>query len=409
MAVPPPRPQAVFGELALKGTLSIQTTLIPEAFIASPGGLNSEAAPEWYVNGSRGAEPLYNKPMGKFNLLKQPQFGIGVVGNGNGQYGAWLKIKEKPHFAHNNTVTGKIDDVLSINIHVQTFDNEGKVNQNATEKGGYTVLFGQQNGNPLPGAMDITGLVDWDQITTNIATLINPSEQDIKNVLDESIKVSYEVWSLTLTNLKSRNLKRVFANADQYYTGDSSFVFIINNTPSAYQLSQEAKTLAETEFTAYDFSDDANFGNTYQFYHSTYDEAGDDFRTVMNNYCNALETAQNPGARNAEGEQNIKGDEVAEETVPVPEELTIAQPGLTVYPNPAQYEVNFRLVSQETGTAAITLYDLSGRALISTTDILNGSSTLQGRINTASLPAGIYILEVKLPNGKSITKKIVKQ
>ena len=410
MNVPPPRPQAVFGEMALNGTLSINTTLIDnEEFIASPGGLNSDSAPEWYVNGSRGSEPLYNKPVGRFSLLEQPEFGIGIVQNGSSG-GAWLSIKKKPYFAHNNSPVGKIDDALTLGIHVQTLDTDGAVQSNIMGDG-YSNLFGEQNDNPLPGELDISELIDWDQVLANIATLSNPSEQDIENALSNWIRVSYEVWSITLTNLKSRNLERVMVNGDQYYTGSSSFAYSSSTAFYASQLAAEAEALTESEFSSYDFSDDADFGTTYRLYHTEYDETGDAFYTAMNNYCTALNNAQNPGAKNAEETQDIKGEEVAEaeEEEPIAEELTVAQPGLTVYPNPAQYQVNFRLVSEQAGKAGVTLYDLTGRALIGTTDYIDGVHSLQGHINIASLPAGVYILEVKLPDGKAITKKIVKQ
>ncbi len=407
MQVPPPRPQVVFGELALKGTLTIQTSLIPEDFIAIPGGLNSNTAPEWYVNGSRGSKPLYNRPMGNFTLLKQPEFGVGIVKGIAGQGKAYLKIKEKPYFAYNNTAMGKIEDVLALSIQVQTLDVTGKVKHNATGQS-YTNLFNAANSKALPGGMEISNLVDWDQINANIAALVNPTDLLIEDYLDSWIKVSYEVWSLTLTNLKARNLSRVFANGDQYFEGNTGFKYNTSTTGSPSQLIQEAENQANTGFPGYNFSDNAGFGTNYHLYHTQYDQPGDPFYTAMNTYCNALSAAQNTGAKNSEETQNTKGAEVAEED-PIVEELTVPEPGLTVYPNPTQYEVNFRLVSGEAGKARITLYDLQGKRLISTTDTLDGSSVLQGRVNIASLPAGIYILEVELPGGRTINKKIMKQ
>ncbi len=406
MNVPPPRPQAVFGEMALNGTLSISTTLITgKAFIATPGGLNSENAPEWYANGTRGSGPLYNKPVGKFTLLKQPEFGVGIVHNGNSG-GAWLKIKEKPYFAHNDTPLGKIADVLTLSIHVQTLDTNGAVQSNVTVAERYTNAFGMQNGNSLPGEFNISTLIDWTQLQANINTLNSPTDQDVENQLPGWIRVSYELWSVTPTTLKSRNLKRVLADGNNYYTGHSSFAYN-SSTASSYQLPVAAETLAESNFSDYDFDDDANFGTNYTLYHTNYDEASDTFYAAMNTYCTNLSNAQNPTARNAEEDPGVKGQEevaVAEE-----EPINVVQPGLTVYPNPVQYELNFRLVSEQAGKAGITLYDLTGRALISSTDILNGRDTLQGRVNIAPLPAGIYILEIQLPDGKSITKKVIKK
>lgn len=404
MNVPPPRPQVVFGELALQGTLNIETTLIPNDFVATPGGLNSKDAPEWYVNQSRGSQSLYNRPLGKFTLLKQPEFAIGVAKSASIGHKAWLKIKEKPYFAHNNAVRGKIDDILSISISVETLDSNGSAVRTSTQKGGYTTLYGTPN-NPLPEAMDITSLVNWDQINTNSAGL---TEQEMEAQLSNWIKVSYEVWSITTTNLKSRDLKRVYANGDQYYDGRSTFAFAFNNTGRNQVLIQEAKTQANSIPGGYDFSDDADFGSTYHLYHTQYDSAGDDFYTAMNNYCTALSNTQNPMAKNAEVPRDVKGEE-AVTAEPAVEESTVVQPGLTVYPNPVQSRLNFQLVSPRAGQAVITLYDLTGSVLISSTDYLDGRSTLQGLVNMGSLTAGIYVLEVQLPDGKSITKKIIKQ
>ena len=128
----------------------------------------------------------------------------------------------------------------------------------------------------------------------------------------------------------------------------------------------------------------------------------------MDMYCDALELAQNIGAKDMEDTRDVKGEDPEEEDS-IPEEFTVAEPGLIVYPNPVQYQLNFRLVSPEKGQVRITLYDLLGKALISTTDYINGVNTLQGLVNIGSLPSGIYILKLELPGGKSLEKKILKK
>ena len=69
---------------------------------------------------------------------------------------------------------------------------------------------------------------------------------------------------------------------------------------------------------------------------------------------------------------------------------------------------NFRLTTEAKGKVSITLYDLSGKELIHTTDILNGRDVLQGKVNITPLKTGVYILKVILPNGQEITERIVK-
>jgi hypothetical protein len=388
MKVPPPRPHVVFGELALKGSLTITTTLIENEYVATPGGQNSDTSPEWYQNGSRGAQPLYNKPLGKFNMLHQPKFGVAIVGKESGT--AHLKIKHKPYFAMNNTILGTIGHIPSVSIHVETLDTSGKVKRSSTLGGAYSTLFNTAGSNPLPSHMDISQHIDWEQLGININSLgANPSQQDIQNKLQDWIRVSYEVFSLSLTNLKSRDLGRVMANDKVYYTGDSSF---------AYANDGKAIDLANQHFSDYNFSDVSNFGNTYNLYHTDYDASGDAFYTAMNTYCNSLATT----ISSRESQEDVVPERFEEN--PIGETL-----GLTVYPNPAKNSVNFTLNTQDTGQASIMLYDLTGRQLIMATEQLNGRDLLQGELTINSLPAGIYILKIQLQNGASFTKKIIKK
>ncbi|WP_103072107.1 T9SS type A sorting domain-containing protein [Aquimarina sediminis] len=392
LTMPPPRPQVVFGELALKGTLSIETDLINnEEFIATPGGLNSENAPEWYSNGSRASAPLYNQPMGKFAVLHQPEFGIGIVKGQNATFGAYLKINEKPYIARNNMVLGKIEDVLSISIQCQTLNTSGQVVSNSTSEA-YSILFGIEDSNSLPGEMDITNLIDWGQIYSNIEGLNNQNENIVRDNLANWIKISYQVWSLSLTNLKSRDLNRVFANANQYYNGNSMFAYTNKDNLNIYQLKDEAQVLTENEFSSYIFSDDSLFGKEYHLYHSDYNDIGDKFFDVMNTYCNTQT-----------GSQSIR-IKIEEEIIP-----EVSKAGLTVFPNPTHDYLSYSLLSKKSGRIKLILSDLNGRVLLSITDSLDKSRTSNGRINIQSLRTGLYILKVELPDGEVVTKKIVKK
>jgi hypothetical protein len=389
LPVPPPRPQVLFGELALKGTLRIETTLISAEFIATPGGLNSENSPEWYVNGSRGSNPLYNKTMGNYTLLKQPEFGIAVTHDPDKGYQAYLKIKERPYFAHNNEVIGKIDDVLAMAINIQTLDGKKVMHRYNGES--YTTLFDTPEGNSLPGFMDITDLVDWNQISTNIGSLSDQSVENIQAQLSTWINVSYHVWSLTLTNYKSRNLSRVFANAVNYFDGQTSYAYHEEPVYSVYELKQKAKELADIKFATYSFGDDFSFGNKYHMYSSQ-----TDFYSLMNTYCTVLSTKTSGGTGTRESVEEL----IVESQI---------EPGLSVFPNPSSSTVNFNLASDEKGKVGIALYDFLGRKLIATTDIINGRDILQGRIDISVLNSGTYILKVVLPSGKFLSKKIIKR
>ena len=279
LSIPSPRPQVVFGEIALKGTLSIETALIDkEVFIATPGGKNSENTPEFYINGSRGSASLYNKPMGKFSLLKAPVFGLSVVHNDNLGYAAYFKTKEKPYIAHNNEVLGKIDDVCSIGFYVETFDLNG-LKINGEVGGSYTNMFlGGNDANPLPGEEDISNLIDWDQIAKNIANGGN-----INVDLHKWVKISYLVSSFTITNTQARNLSRVFASGDNFYTGSTTFTYHEVNVDSKQKLKNKAIEKAASNFNNYTFSNHETWGENYNIYHTSLN-----FEDLMQSYCENL-------------------------------------------------------------------------------------------------------------------------
>ncbi|AXT63376.1 T9SS C-terminal target domain-containing protein [Aquimarina sp. AD10] len=384
LSIPPPRPQAVFGEIALKGTLSIETTLINAEFIATPGAKNSDNTPEWYNNGTRGAAPLYNKDMGKFSLLKSPKFGIKIIHDKSFGYSAYLKTKEKPYIVHNAQALGKLDDIFKIAVHVETFNRTGKRISGFTSNG-YTNFFGNDINNPLPGNMDITSLIDWEQIQKNIR-----ANGDINTELSSWIRVSYEIWSLTLSNIKSRDLARVFANGDNYYRGESEFHYSKEEAASLYHFENRAKQLANAQFNEYTFVDNSDWGLQYNLYNTQ-----SDFEDLMLQYCASL---------NSNAKRSNPAPEDLPETIP----LLKTQEDLSVYPNPSKLVTNFNLNTHEQGKVLISLLDMSGKELLKTDDFLNGRDLLTGTISIQALIPGIYILKVILPSGKRITRKIIK-
>lgn len=283
--VPEPRPNIVFGELALTGEMNIKVPMTKE-FMATPGGLNSDQGAEWHLDGSRGAAPLYNYPMGKFTMLNKPEFAVAVSKSGD-TFSAYLKIKEKPYFAVNDMISGKELDVIKVSINVETSDG-GPLTKNLVSKG-YTTFFSENDGSngSLPAEMDISHLLDQEKLKANFDNV--PDGTDIEMKLSEWIAISYDVWSLTLTSLKSRNNQRVMANASQYFDGSTSFVFQeLESGLTSHTLASKSKTLSNNtaKFAAYDFDDHMDFGNSY-----TISNVQTNFKEVMYNYC----TAQNSG------------------------------------------------------------------------------------------------------------------
>lgn len=80
---------------------------------------------------------------------------------------------------------------------------------------------------------------------------------------------------------------------------------------------------------------------------------------------------------------------------------------LTVHPNPAQDQIQISLGDNAgTGLAEIRIRDLAGRVYVSEQQPLQGSSS-RFKIATASLPAGIYAVEVATGRGTSSTKLVI--
>ncbi|MCG8698194.1 MAG: T9SS type A sorting domain-containing protein, partial [Bacteroidales bacterium] len=158
-----------------------------------------------------------------------------------------------------------------------------------------------------------------------------------------------------------------------------------------------AKGVADNRFADYTFADNTEygFGDRYSIYNTD-----NDFQTIMEDYCNC----QNDNSR-AYLLKHAPEELFPEELFPEEEKM---ESSLTVYPNPATTVVNFTLFSEESGDARIGLYDLAGQNLISTTDRLNGNDELFGKINIGTLDQGVYFVIVNLPNGETISQRIIK-
>ena len=387
MEAPKPRPHVIFGEMALKGKLTIETSIMPNEYIATPGGKYSNIAPEFHNNGTYGGKPLYNNPMGNFTMLNQPQFAVGVARDGN-YFNAHLKIKEKPYFAFNNQITGKIGDMLVVAMKVETVNSaENKVAQSSIGDA-YTTVFGMNDAMPLPGDMDISYLVNWNQIHENINALSDQSISNIEAHLSSWIRISYNVWSITMSNLKGRDLNRTFGNVSQFYTGVSQF---------AFEDGASGRDIVNSEFADYNFGDNTSygFGNRYNIYNTD-----NDFLTIMQTYCDCQDDNSRAYIMKNAPETIITEDNM---------QMEKTETSLTVYPNPASTIVNFNLISEESGDITIGLYDLAGQNLISTIDRLNGRDELFGKINIDVLQNGVYFLIINLPSGETINQKVIKK
>ena len=78
-----------------------------------------------------------------------------------------------------------------------------------------------------------------------------------------------------------------------------------------------------------------------------------------------------------------------------------------IWPNPAKELINYQFASATEQACFVQLVDLQGRVVYSQ-NILGGSATIQGKINTSSYSKGVYLLSLSQGNQKT-HKKVVLQ
>ena len=77
-----------------------------------------------------------------------------------------------------------------------------------------------------------------------------------------------------------------------------------------------------------------------------------------------------------------------------------------LFPNPASDELNIRWEKAVEGPVAFTIFAIDGKIMQET---IGDGATLQHQIAISDIPAGLYLLNIKLSNGESINLKAIKQ
>ena len=76
---------------------------------------------------------------------------------------------------------------------------------------------------------------------------------------------------------------------------------------------------------------------------------------------------------------------------------------LKVYPNPVSGMLHIELPDSETGIAQITVCNVLGKVM------LHKENLSQAELEVTTLPAGMYLLQVRTSDGKRMTAKFVKE
>jgi Secretion system C-terminal sorting domain/PKD domain len=81
---------------------------------------------------------------------------------------------------------------------------------------------------------------------------------------------------------------------------------------------------------------------------------------------------------------------------------------LFLYPNPAQSIVHLRITGDGTGVAIVNIYDVNGRLVMRTSEVLQAGFS-DTEINVSSLLKGMYTIYVMTPDKKTLRIKLMKQ
>ena len=392
LPVPEPRPHVIFGELALQGVYETSVDAF-SAEISTPGALNSYRAPEWGLSGTLGSAPLYNKPLGKFALLNSPQFAIGIARYGN-SFRAHLKIKEKPYFVHNDEVSGKIIDALKISVNVTTTVGDKTTNRISE---GYTNFFGQEQLGQLPAELDISDLINWETI---LAIEGITTESEMETLLQNSISVSYEVFALSITNSKSRDLSRVMASSSMYYDGSTEVAFKESTDfLSDFGLTSMSQGVAD-KFTDYNLSDNDLLGSQYNI-----SNRQDNFAAVMYEYCSRGDLYE---------PDTIQFVEKRDTVVVTPDNPINSIQGqedldhsINIFPNPGKEAMYIDINPNSTGTISLALHNCFANKVLVEKYHVTKQHRVREQINISNIPPGVYVLTLVMPNGSRINRKII--
>jgi hypothetical protein len=90
------------------------------------------------------------------------------------------------------------------------------------------------------------------------------------------------------------------------------------------------------------------------------------------------------------------------------ETISDMRASLSVFPNPFDDVVNVRWNNNYIGAASVQIYSLEGK-MISSRNIVKSQQEWADQIRLSGVSRGIYILQIKLPDGKSYVEKIIKR
>jgi len=392
VAMPDPQPSLVFSDLALQGTLSIQSPVFSNVYITTPGSKNATVAPEFRSgSGAKGDFPMYNEPLGLFGALTTPSVGLAVLGNN-----ALVCLKEYPVVACNARALGVIQRVAAVQISVSTLDNEGVARLNKmTRSYVLTDAPGQlETEDRLPARFNITDLIDWQTINASIqanggAGLTN-AQYAAK--LQDWVKVDLQISYAQFAG-KSPDGNHEGSMQSVSFPAYKSIVAAQSSTVSSVD------AMATSAFPTYTLSNNPLFGDRHMF-----DGNEDAMQTVMNTYCTSHQVNQ---IRTTGGLAKMAQSEEPESEKA---ESVTEKDRISLYPNPTKDAVTVSYTARRKGAIAIELSDMNGRVLVKHNDsAAEDHEPKEAVVQMGTLPGGVYVLRIVFSDRSSYVQKVIRQ
>ncbi len=395
---PDPQPSLVFAELAAKGSLTIESNIFKDVVITTPGSENAEFAPIEAGNGTKGAFPYYNEPLGVFNLVYTPKAAISIVKNEQNRFGAHIRLKEKPYVTTNmDKVLGMEYGFFMANYVITTYNKEG-YSMNSVRTHPFLLASGVNTDNPIPVSLDITDLLNEDIIKENINTG-TISAENFKNWISVTLEIDYMGLSgVGESGQQNGEMIRQSYDAITEFSYDEVSV----DTPD---LNQTAEEKANENFAvSHPGIDNPIWGENYIITKNT-----EGFEDKMGDFCRNSVPFVNKTKRNSV--INKRTHKAITTVVHKEEEIVNNLEDITVsaYPNPSNniFNINYKTLAK--GEILFSVTDLNGRIILSHKDMATEiGKPKEARIDLQNLE-GIYMLNIQFRNGKNHTIKLVKK
>lgn len=406
--LPEPQPSIVFSELSAKGTLSIQTSVFNNLKFTTPGSQNANRAPEMQISGTKGNFPYYNQPLGVFNMLYKPQFAIAVGQDTNGSFRALLRFKEWPYIALNR-IAGVQDVLLVANLQTSTFNSDGTWSDGGASAS--YLLTKSATDAPvelrLPEVVDITDLIDWSTIMSNIANQPGP-DADIASKLKTWMEIGLRV-NCRMMGQKAADGSYFGSTYEINFNGENALVSYQSNIPAASLESTVSTNSSSFISSGYTRADNPLWGSNHVI---TDDDVA--FETSMNSYCNSVQSGKidpnMPSAREAAVDSLDSEDVPSELEKEVnADETSSSREIVEVWPNPTKGLCTIKYNALVKGDVVLELSDLTGR-LVSHVDYASqDGESKQSVIDFSGAKPGVYILKIAFADGRVLTERIIKR